>query len=103
VTYNGSRRPSWLAVRVQAIKGRERQREALARDLLALDRPCPVSADAARLRGELRAKLADWRAMLRSHVPQARQMIRKLVVDRIVFTAEPEGAALPLLHPWVSG
>ena len=56
----------------------------------ALERPRPVSADAARLRGELRAKLAGWRSMLRAHVPQARQMIRKLVVDRIVFTADPK-------------
>ena len=58
---------------VQAIKERERQREALARDLLTLERPRPVSADGARLRGELRVKLADWRAMLRAHVPQARR------------------------------
>ena len=56
---------------VQASK--EAAREALARDLLTLERPRPVSADGARLRGELRVKLADWRAMLRAHVPQARR------------------------------
>jgi site-specific DNA recombinase len=60
------------ATLVQAIKEKERHREVLARDLMALERPRPVIADAARLREELRKKLAEWRSMLRAHVPQAR-------------------------------
>ena len=96
----GGRRSPTL---VQAIKDRERQRESLARDLLALERPRPLSSDAARLRAELRAKLADWRSMLRAHVPQARQMIRKLVVDRVLFTADPEVATLSVLDSRVAG
>jgi hypothetical protein len=87
------------ATLVQAIRERERQREALSSELSALEHPRPVSADAARLRAELRAKLADWRDMLRAHVPQARQMIRKLVVGRIVFTADTKERVYRFLIP----
>jgi hypothetical protein len=56
---------------VQAMRERERRRTALRVESADLDTP----ADAGRLRQQLRAKLNGWRAMLRSHAPQARQMI----------------------------
>jgi site-specific DNA recombinase len=87
------------ATLVQAIKEKERHREVLARDLMALERPRPVIADAARLREELRKKLAEWRSMLRAHVPQARQMIRKLIRDRIVFTPDPSARLYRFVAP----
>jgi len=79
-----------VRTRVQAIKERERQRETLARDLPGPRAPAAGERRRGTIAGELRAKLADWRSMLRAHVPQARQMIRKLVVDRFVFTADPK-------------
>jgi DNA invertase Pin-like site-specific DNA recombinase len=74
---------------VQAMREREKRREQLQRELRDLERPLPARQDAARLRASLVAKLGDWKALLRSHVPQARQMIRKLVTGRIVFTPQP--------------
>ena len=75
---------------VQAMKDRERRRDALQRDLAALDRPrnAPTGADA--IRALLHERLAEWRSLLRKHAPVARQMLRKLMTDRIVFTPQPE-------------
>jgi hypothetical protein len=39
----------------------------------------------------LRAKAEEWQALLRKHAPIARQMVRKLVEGRIVFTPDREG------------
>lgn len=39
----------------------------------------------------LRTKAAEWQALLRKHAPIARQMVRKLVEERIVFTPDREG------------
>ena len=43
-----------------------------------------------RLEREIRHRLADWRAMLRREVPEAREILRNLVVGRIVFKPRPE-------------
>jgi len=39
---------------------------------------------------EIRRRLADWRAMLRREVPEAREILRNLVVGRITFKPRPE-------------
>ena len=65
-------------------------RDALLRDLAAPQRSRPATADAAQLRQQLRERLGEWRGLLRSQVPQSRQMIRKLMRDRIVFTPEQD-------------
>ena len=39
------------------------------------------------------SRLTDWKGLLRVHVPQARQMVRKLVIDRIVFTPDATSLA----------
>ena len=57
-----------------------------------------------RLRGkDFRARrLDDWRALLRRHVPQARQILRKLLlVDRVVFTPRTDHYAV--VGPWTLG
>jgi hypothetical protein len=38
----------------------------------------------------VRAKAQEWQALLRKHAPIARQMVRKLVEGRIVFTKDRE-------------
>jgi hypothetical protein len=43
-----------------------------------------------RLELEIRQRLAAWQAMLRRQVPEARDILRNLVVGRIVFTPRPE-------------
>src|SRR5437660_5007318 len=42
------------------------------------------------LEREIRHRLADWRAMLRREVPEARELLRYLIVGRIAFTPRPE-------------
>src|SRR5439155_946177 len=42
------------------------------------------------LEREIRHRLADWRAMLRREVPEAREILRNLIVGRIVFKPRPE-------------
>jgi site-specific DNA recombinase len=74
------------ATLVQAMRERERQRSALQRELNALERPRTPLPDVGQLQATLRARLGEWRPLLRAHVPQSRQMIRKLVRGRIVFT-----------------
>ncbi len=39
-----------------------------------------------RVGAELRTRLADWQDALRAHVPQARQLFRKLLVGPLMFT-----------------
>src|SRR5256886_14849122 len=41
------------------------------------------------LEREIRHRLADWRAMLRREVPEARELLRNLIVRRIAFTPPP--------------
>ncbi len=45
-----------------------------------------LSLDARKVAAELEAQLVDWRGLLRANVQQARQMLRKLMVGRLVFT-----------------
>jgi len=45
----------------------------------------------ARPEQDLRAKLADWRALLLRNVAQARQTLRSLVPERLTFTPKNEG------------
>jgi transposase-like protein len=40
---------------------------------------------------DLNARLAEWRELLRRHVVQARQILRKLIVGRLTFTASNAG------------
>jgi hypothetical protein len=42
------------------------------------------------LKAMLHTKAEEWRGLLRKHAPIARQMVRKLVEGRIVFTPDPE-------------
>jgi hypothetical protein len=62
------------ATLVQAVRERERLLTAAKADLARLERPGKAAASVAQAHAELRAKLADWRSLLRAHVPQARQM-----------------------------
>ena len=51
-------------------------------------RPWTSRADAA-----LRARLTDWKGLLTRHVRAARQILAKLIPDRLVFTPHVEGDA----------
>ena len=53
-----------------------------------------TSRDQERISKDLRARLDDGRALLRRHVPQARKILRKLLVDLPQGMASPRGIAL---------
>jgi site-specific DNA recombinase len=73
---------------IQAIRDQERRHERLRAELSELDRPRVVPLNIAQLKARLREKSEEWRALLRKHAPIARQMVRKLVEGRIVFTPD---------------
>ena len=60
-------------------------------------RTAQPSHDPLALERKLRAIMQEWRSLLRTHVLQARQMLRKLVIGRIRFT--PDAAERPCLLP----
>ncbi len=79
---------------VEAIKDRERRREAFKRNLDALDRLDDVAdLDTERLKHALKDMLADWRALLTHHLQQGRQILRKILDGRLRFTPTEEGYA----------
>ena len=75
-----------LPALVEAIKAQESQRVALTRRLEGLQRP-PVAFDTA-LDRRLRRAVAEWRGVLGRQVAQARQIVGKLLADRLTFAPE---------------
>ena len=91
-----------LKTLVSAIKTAERQADQIELELGSLDGQDPLSClDRERISNDLRARLDDWRGLLRRHVPQARQILRKLLVDRVVFT--PRTDHYEFVGPWTLG
>ena len=63
---------------ILTLKQREAERDKLRRELAALDRAGKAAhLDPKAVERELRAKLADWRTLLRKHIPQARQVLSR--------------------------
>src|SRR6267143_4228248 len=84
---SGGDLPALLA----ALKERQAQRQRCERALIELDATARIGRhEIPRLEREIRHRLADWRAMLRREVPEARGILRNLVVGRIVFKPRPE-------------
>jgi hypothetical protein len=84
---SGGDLPALLAV----LKEREVSRKRCERAVLELEATARIGQrDLSRLEREIRHRLADWRTMLRREVPEARELLRNLIVGRIVFTPRPE-------------
>ena len=67
----------------------QRQRDTLAQEILPpAAQFTPLPRD---LRGLLERRLADWRGAMTRNVAQARQLLRRLLVGRIVFTPTAAG------------
>ena len=80
-----------VAALAARLKEQEAQRAQLTRELAAFDdRQKATRVDPRRIERELRKWLAEWRRLLGEHIPIARQMVLKLVDQRIVFTPKPE-------------
>jgi hypothetical protein len=78
-----------LETLLAGVKERERRRVVLQQELRAFTAPATLP-EANVLLPVLQARLEDWRGLVTRHVPQARQLIRKLIEDRIIFR--------PILH-----
>ena len=74
-----------------AVKDRETAKTALKAELAALKRP--AGFDPAAVRSDLLKRLEDWRGLFLRHVPQARQIMRKLLTSAIALT--PTAQAKP--------
>ena len=74
-----------------AVKDRETAKTALKAELAALKRP--AGFDPAAVRSDLLKRLEDWRGLFLRHVPQARQIMRKLLTSAITLT--PTAQAKP--------
>ena len=88
---------------VQAIRDQERRHQTLRAELADIQRPRVVPLNVAELRARLKEKSEEWRSLLRRHAPIARQMVRKLVEGRIVFTPEREAGRYRFTVPGTLG
>ncbi len=77
-----------VATLVQASREQERRQQTLRAELSDLERPRLVTMNVTQLEARLREKSEEWQALLRKQAPIARQMVRKLVEGRIVFTPD---------------
>ena len=50
-----------------------------------------TTRDLQQIQQDVEARLADWRGLLRRHVAQSRQILKKLLVGRIVFQPRDDG------------
>jgi len=76
---------------VQAIRDQERRHQVLSAELADLKPPRVVPMTAPQLRvAVLCEKASEWRALHGTHTSIARQMLRKLVEGRIVFTPDQQ-------------
>ena len=74
------------------VKQRESERDQLRRELAVIDQAGKAAQlDPKAIERELRAKLTEWRGLLRKHTPQARQVLKKLLAGPIVFSPVRNG------------
>ena len=88
---------------MQAIRDQERRHETLRAELAPIARPRVVPLNIAQLKARVFEKSEEWKALLRKHAPIARQMVRKLVEGRIVFTPDRETGRYRFTLPGTMG
>ncbi len=72
---------------VIGIKERVARRDDLQKQLAAVKQESTLrESDVPRLTAELEAKLGDWRGLLTRRIPQARQIVKTLLVGHLTFT-----------------
>ena len=94
---------------VEAVKVREAQQQTLRGELAALDQMTQVGRlDQAQLERTARECLTDWQGLLAGQPVQARQMLKKFLEGRLVFTPTDDGTTVEfrgtgVLDPVLSG
>lgn len=69
------------------MKKREARRTHLKAELVKLGTRAEIaSLNAARVSSNLRERLTDWQGLLHRQTAEARQILRRLLVGRLVFT-----------------
>ncbi len=76
---------------VQAVKDRESERERLERQLARASSRAAFDLNRPGVEAHLRDKLADWRGLLDRRVPQARQILRKLLPGKSLMFEAKDG------------
>lgn len=79
----------------QVIKARAERRDAIRRELKAVPPHRAGELDAGAIRATRAGDPADWTAMARQGVVEARRLLRKVLVDRIVFRPVPRPSEMP--------
>jgi site-specific DNA recombinase len=92
-----------MSTLVQAIRDQERRHQTLRAELADMVRPRVVPLNLSELKAKVLEKSQEWRALLRKHAPIARQMVRKLVEGRIVFTPDREAGRYRFTVPGTMG
>jgi hypothetical protein len=77
-----------LPTLVAALEMQERQRTELRARLETAPKP---ELNSAAVRAQLESYLVNWQRLLRGHVYQAQQILRRLVVGRITMTPQKVG------------
>jgi hypothetical protein len=86
------RRGGALDPLLDAMRKLEARRADLRHQLAALDAaPRALTLDADTVRAKLRSYIADYRKLLRGHVPQMQQILRRLIVGKLTFTPKLNG------------
>jgi DNA invertase Pin-like site-specific DNA recombinase len=91
-----------------ALRASEARRGELRQQIAALDaEPRTTPLDAGAVRAKLRSYVEDYRKLLRGHVPQMQQILRRLVVGKLTFTPKLNGdyefAGRGTVRPLLSG
>jgi hypothetical protein len=91
---------------VDALRLQEARRQEIRATLKVLDEPVPsVTSDV--VRGRLSTALADWRGLLRAHVAQGQQVIRRLIRGKFRFVPREDKTyafnAIGTLRPLLGG
>lgn len=80
-----------LASLIAAMKEREQQRDQLLQQVASLNQLRDIGhLDVKRIEKDLRVRVKEWRGLLGRQVPVARQIVRKLLEGRLVFTARED-------------
>jgi hypothetical protein len=77
---------------LDGIQAREQRRRTLQTEVAGLEGLRAVGArDLQDIQRDVEVRLADWRGLLRRQVTQSRQILKKLIVGRIVFRRREDG------------
>lgn len=79
-----------IASLVAALREREARRHEVHARLAAVEVPAPSAGTVRDLEVRLRARLKNWKGVLRRQTPEARPLLGRLLEGRLTFTPHPD-------------